>query len=92
MNMPAVRTIVRGLGVASWLFLGANGSDIVAQLATTSIRHQVRKTGVHSKRPVHAIPHETASRHMEFGGGRGSGRIQGRRVHPNQGGPARGGS
>src|SRR5207253_3940914 len=45
----------------------ANGSDIVAQLATTSIHHQVRKTGVHSKRPVHAVPHETASRHMDFG-------------------------
>ena len=45
MNMPTVRAIVRGLGVTSWLVLGANGSDVVAQLAKTSIRQQVRETG-----------------------------------------------
>jgi hypothetical protein len=40
-----VRAITRGLGVTSWLFLGANGSDVIAQLAKTSIRQQVRETG-----------------------------------------------
>jgi len=45
MSMTTVRAIIRGLGVASWLFLGANGSDVAAQLAKTSIRQQVRETG-----------------------------------------------
>jgi hypothetical protein len=45
MNMSAVRAIVRGLGVGSWLFLGASGSAAVAELAKPSIPQQVRETG-----------------------------------------------
>jgi hypothetical protein len=45
MNVPAVRAILRGLGVASWVFLGTNPNDITAHQASKSIRQQVHEPG-----------------------------------------------
>ena len=45
MNVPAVRAILRGLGVASWVFLGTNPNDVTAQQAMKSIRQQVHEPG-----------------------------------------------
>jgi len=46
MNVSAVRMIARGVCVVSFVvFLGTNGTDVIAQQASPSIRQQAREAG-----------------------------------------------